>query len=234
MISYHYFGGIFIKELKALVISDIHIGFEESLRKSGNFLPNLQLQDLKKRLEIMFAQYTPEELIICGDVKHDFSKNTVQELSELKNFFSFLEQTKLKIILVEGNHDNFLSTIASKHSFKVYDHYAEGKYVFVHGDKDFPLEKNKILVMGHEHPALSLKDEVGLNHSFKCFLEISTGTSKVIVLPAFSTLFPGSDIAKQNNFMSPILRKLKGKQIIPRLIDEVENVLVFPELHKLT
>lgn len=233
MISYHYFGGIFISELKALVISDIHLGYEQSLRNAGNFLPNLQIEELKKRLESMILKFKPQKIIICGDVKHNFSKNTIQELVELKNFFTFFEKLGLKLILIEGNHDKFLKTITSKHGFQVYEFYEEGKYVFVHGDKDFPLEKGKTLIMGHEHPAISLKDEIGVNHTFKCFLEIESNYSKIIVLPAFSTLFPGSDVMRQNHFMSPILRKLEGNKIIPRVIDEIEKVRVFPELNKL-
>jgi metallophosphoesterase superfamily enzyme len=74
------------------------------------------------------------------------------------------------------------------------------------------------IVMGHEHPAISIGDGVTTSQKCPCFLVSDT----VIVLPAFSRWAAGTDI-HAHPFMSETARAAKftraiaicGKRLLP-------------------
>jgi len=108
------------------------------------------------------------------------------------------------VIVVKGNHDNYLATIASKLGVDLVDEYSLAGWTFAHGHEDRP---ERPLVIGHEHPSIRLYDEVGGCVKMRCFVHLPR--QKVLVLPAFSPLAPGTDftgITSENTF-SPVLQR---------------------------
>ena len=74
------------------------------------------------------------------------------------------------LILVKGNHDIILGPIADKRNLKVVNYYKTKEIMFLHGDKILKESLNsKILIIGHEHPALNLR-EGPRKELYKCFL----------------------------------------------------------------
>src|SRR5439155_11409842 len=63
-----------------------------------------------------------------------------------------------------------------------------GGYTIVHGHEE--VSTLHPIVMGHEHPAVKLKDELGATVSVPAFLV----TERLVVLPAFSPLPLGVDV----------------------------------------
>src|SRR5207247_10326233 len=82
--------------------------------------------------------------------------------------------------------------------------------------------------MGHEHPAVKLKDELGATVSVPAFLV----TERLVVLPAFSPLALGVDVSS-SPYLSPILNRtpIDDERVIG--VDEKEGLLDFGPVSRL-
>ena len=182
-----------------LVVSDLHIGYESMLEDSGLHLPRIQTETMRDSLMDIVDRYSPDRFLILGDLKHEFSRNLAQEWSEARRILGTL-QDHGEVIIIRGNHDNYLSTIASKLGVELVDDYSASGIHFVHGH--LPCE-NRPLVMGHEHPSVRLFDSVGAYVKLPCFLHFER--EEVLVMPAFSPLAAGTDITSGTGTLSPVL-----------------------------
>ena len=182
-----------------LVVSDLHIGYESVLEDSGLHLPRIQTETMRDSLMDIVDRYSPDRFLILGDLKHEFSRNLAQEWSEARRILGTL-QDHGEVIIIRGNHDNYLSTIASKLGVELVDDYSASGIHFVHGH--LPCE-NRPLVMGHEHPSVRLFDSVGAYVKLPCFLHFEK--EEVLVMPAFSPLAAGTDITSGTGTLSPVL-----------------------------
>lgn len=229
---------IYLEKLSLIAISDLQLGEELYLAEQGVFVPQVQLKEILKELKEIFKKVKPKGLIINGDLKHEFGEASSQEWREVKKLVDFLKKKVKKIILVRGNHDNYLLTIASKLGLKVFDpFYLIDEILFTHGHKliEFPKEA-KIVVIGHEQPAILLAhgyDRVKI----PCFLygKLKDGR-KLICLPAFSPLASGVAIntIEKEELLSPILKeKADFENLIPIGIDKEVGILKFPKLKSL-
>lgn len=201
--EYEFIGkGLYFPKKSILVITDLHIGWEEYLNKQGVFAPRMQfkeiLEELKKLIERVNIKRKLKEIIILGDLKHEFGKISSQEWKETKEILDFLKREAEKIILIKGNHDNILGPIAKMKEIETKKFYICGEVCFLHGNKIFPecLDKKiKILVAGHRHPAIVLSDKYK-KEKYKCFLVGEWKKKKVIILPSFFPFIEGSDIVE--------------------------------------
>jgi len=101
---------LLLRDERALVISDLHLGFEGALAEQGVSIPRFQRRVILERLGQMFDRTKAEQVVIAGDFKHEFSKNLVDEWVEVKQVLRFIRD-RAKPVLVRGNHDNYLATI---------------------------------------------------------------------------------------------------------------------------
>ena len=204
-----YENSLFIEEMKILVVADLHIGYEQSLESSGYFIPKSQYDKIKENLIKLIEKFKPEKLLINGDVKHEFGSSLNQEWNETLDLLDTL-QGKVEIIVVRGNHDNYLIPILKKRNIKFLNYLALGDYFFEHGHVEYEIPKNvKVIIVAHEHPAVVIKERIG-KYKFKCFLKGKYLDKTLIVLPAFSPIMPGTEINKvpQSELLSPILKKV--------------------------
>lgn len=196
------YGAAYLEDISAVVVSDVHLGYEDVLAMNGIFIPRVQSQLIYETVDLIIDRYEPEKFIINGDLKHEFSRNTSQEWRDV---FELLQRIgkKSKPVVVKGNHDNYVANIASKLDLKVYDVYREGRYTFHHGHKLFKWED--FAIIGNEHPAVGLRDSVDSVLKLPCFLYFKK--EKLTVLPAMSIYAGGSDILK-NEISSPVLKEV--------------------------
>ena len=154
----------------------------------------LILNNLKKR------KLKLKKIIFLGDVRHFFSytkieKNLFLELLNLLDKYIKREN----IIIIRGNHET-TDKIADK---RLIDYYIKKNIAFIHGDKIYPKifdKKIKIIVMGHLHPAVSLKDPQKIkNEKYKCFLKGEYKRKDIIILPSF---LPNTEGFPVNEYMS--------------------------------
>lgn len=194
-----------------LIISDVHIGYEEALNKQGILVPRLQFGEMVQKIEKILNELKNkhlERIIVNGDLKHEFGTISEQEWRNTLKFLDLLAKRCSEIILIKGNHDTILGPIAMKRNVKVADYYLIDKMLIAHGDKipDKELLKNaSTIIIGHEHPAISLKDGARVE-TFKCFLKGKYKKKDLIVLPSFNSIIEGTNLLR-DKILSPFLKQ---------------------------
>jgi len=159
-----------------LVVSDLHFGYELSQRAAGRLVPLWGMSSISDRLEKLLCDYHPERLIILGDLVHDRAAETaarrlIEKLSGL-----------CELILIAGNHDRdlndmieFLDSWDSEHFHFHHGHCATGT-------------SDRIQIIGHHHPAGTMRDGAGLRLKFPAFVQ----QGNCWVMPAFSPWASGT------------------------------------------
>ncbi len=200
---------IYLRDISAAVVSDLHLGFEEEMNLHGLFLPKLQRDHVEGMVDQIIERYNPDTLIINGDFKHEFSKNLPQEWDDIMHFISRYEK-QLKLHFVRGNHDNYLITILKRKGIEISETFETDKYFIYHGDRDRGLQK--LTILGHEHPSLVLRDRVG--GMFKIPSFVFSEESKVLITPAMSFFSSGTDVAQSllsEEHFTPVLKHTNSK-----------------------
>jgi uncharacterized protein len=192
------------KNERVLVVGDLHIGYEEALEQNGIFIGRNSFNEMIREFDDVFDEVDKKfgkvgKIVLLGDVKHVFGRPERQEWDDvLKLFDYFLEKIGKggEIIVVKGNHDNYLANIAGKKSVKVFDTFIWEGVGFIHGHKKNEgvlNEEIKIIFLGHFHPAITLKDGAK-EERYKCFLDGKWNGKRVIVVPSFSNYSEGGDV----------------------------------------
>lgn len=228
---------LYLEDLDLLVIADLHLGYEGILAEQGVFVPKVQFKKLMGELKALAREKRASKILINGDLKHEFSETSYHEFREIKDFFSWLTTSFSQVILIKGNHDNFIYRLTKRYGIKLYDELSLDNYLFLHGhrEKEIFKIKEKIVVLAHEHPSLALYSELGQKEKVKCFLYGELKNKKFIVLPACSYFAEGSsiNIIPQPQLLSPILKNINMDNFKAIGIIENEKYLEFPELWKL-
>lgn len=223
-------------ELDLLVISDLHLGLEAAVSYDGNYLPQFQLEEIKEDVQKLKDETGAERILVNGDLKHEFKYNRFSEEKEIREFFELLESLFNEVILVKGNHDTFIDDFVG--SAIVKDNLIEGNILFSHGHQAFKeSDEYDTLVIGHEHPALELEDEIGVTEKVDCFLygEMENG-KKIIVMPAFSKMAGGSAVNRMpsKDLLSPVLKnEVSVGNLEAVAVDKEAGLFKFPKLDKI-
>jgi len=197
---------VYCREDDILAIADLHLGYEASLQSQHVTIPRFQIESIKERLIRLVNNYKPGKILINGDMKHEFGRNIGQEWDEVESIISVLEE-QATLIIVRGNHDNFLQTILAKRGVEMIDSYptSSGNIEFIHGH-EAKGPSNRFIIYAHEHPVIRLRDEIGARVTLPCFL--FDELNRFLILPAFSPLASGT------NVLSPVdtfmIRDLHG------------------------
>jgi len=206
---------------RSLVVADLHLGYEVSMARKGFYLPRV-FHEVVEKLKGVLEKENPKRLIVDGDLKHSFVPEW-REREELKAFVEKISPFVDEMVLVRGNHDSGTLWLREL-GVEVVDELEVGKWKLVHGHK---LVEGERFVIGHEHPAVRLRDEVGALIKVPVFLV----SDELIVLPAFSPWAYGNDVLRE--IVSPFLRAydLSRARVLVPLDDEL---LDFGELGKLS
>ncbi|MEM2916244.1 MAG: metallophosphoesterase, partial [Candidatus Woesearchaeota archaeon] len=178
------------------VLSDLHIGFEEFLMKQGVLVPRFHYKDIIDRLEQVFSKARPKVIVLNGDLKHEFGGTSRQEWKETMRLFDYLQRKCEQIVIVKGNHDPSLGPLANKKEIQIVPELKLGNILVCHGDSMPKTKDAEVIIMGHIHPAVSLRDN-GRVERFKCFLKGKCGKSTLIIQPSFHPSVEGSDVTKE-------------------------------------
>lgn len=198
---------------KTLVISDLHIGYEEALNKQGILVPRFQFPKLERALMKLLDKEKPSTVVINGDLKHEFGAISEQEWRETLKVIDMITK-KAKLILIKGNHDTILSKIAGKRNVEIKEYHMENGFYICHGDKipeNFDFVKARNVIIGHEHPAITLREGVK-QETYKCFLKFRFKGKNIYVLPSFNFTAEGTDITKEK-LLSPFLAGAKEAEV---------------------
>jgi uncharacterized protein len=151
------------KNKKTLLIADPHIGWEIALQDKGIHVPSQTFKILDK-LTVILRQFKPDKLVILGDVKNTVVSHELGEWQDIPEFFSQLQGLVDEIAIVRGNHDaNIEPLLPENVGLLPATGSIFGDVGVFHGHRwPSPLVlKCKILLMGHLHPVIVLKDPAG-------------------------------------------------------------------------
>ena len=191
-----------LQSVKVLVVGDLHLGYEESMNRSGVFVTREMYNEMIREFDEIFLKVGKvDKVILLGDVKHAFSGNLKQEWNDVLRLIKYLKEKCDELIILKGNHDNYLVNIARKGEIEVVKEYFWNDIMFIHGDVDnieLYDKKVKYWVMGHVHPAIIISDGSKME-KYKCFIIGKYKNKSVIVVPSFFSLVVGSDVREGLN-----------------------------------
>ncbi len=240
---------LFIEEdnERVLVVGDLHLGYEESLNESGVFVTRQMFKEMIEEFELVFSRVGDvDKVILLGDLKHEIGRPLRQEWNDVLELFDYFYSKVDEIIVIKGNHDNYLQNIvskapkthaegegiASRKRVEVYDSYKFREYIFFHGDKDLKEiwdENVRVWVMGHLHPAVELS-EGNKSEKYKCFLDGKFRGRRVIIVPSFTEYSGGIDVRHLGKLLKWPFR-LGGFEV--KIVGENFEVLDFGKLRNL-
>jgi len=226
---------LYINKLDLLVISDLQIGFEVHLAQKGISIPQIQFEEILEDLKKIKFITKAKRILINGDIKHEFKEATKQEWRETIEFLNFCKKEFKEIIIVRGNHDNYLLNILSNLEIPFFDpYYFEDEFCFLHGHKKVEVPDCKYLIIGHDQPAIVLRDEFE-KVKLKAFLVGKYENKKLIVLPSFSPISFGSEINNflPKDFLSPYLQESNVENFEVYAIDKSVGTLKLGKLRNL-
>ena len=191
-------GAVHVPSLSLLCVADLHIGYEAELRSKGAHIPSSENSVLVRRIARIIACTDPDIVVLNGDVKHAFGRIHDSEWRQLKTVVDVLGDRQ--IVVVTGNHDVALDPLAKKYALALLPWYQQEDVLFLHGDTLPPpaidLEAISTIVIGHEHPAISLTSGPR-TEIVKCYLDGTWKDTRLIVLPSMFSLTEGSDVLSE-------------------------------------
>jgi uncharacterized protein len=224
---------LYVKHEKVLILSDMHIGEEAAMNKDGILIPRFSFKDLKQKTIKILEATSPKTIVLNGDIKHDFGKISREEWKHTLEYIDIIQEYG-DVVIIKGNHDKIIEPIALKKGITVVNHYLINNNIYVcHGDvipdekKNDEYKNSKIVIIGHEHPAIALRDNNRVE-KYKCFLKgtfgkssiISSGKQKtLIVMPSMNSLTEGTDVLSEN-LLSPFLKQSKLRNFEAWIADD--------------
>ena len=187
---------LFEKE-RILVIGDLHLGYEKALEDEGLYLPRLNTESIRESLNRLIEKYEPEEIVLLGDIKHDFKRAKFEGKEEVRSIVRLIMDAA-KVIIVKGNHDNYVQNIVADLGVTVVDYVDIGGYRLEHGHVDSGVRP---VIIGHEHPSVKIIGSLSGGLKMQCF--VYAREEGVLVIPPFSFLSSGTDfVSSSEEFMS--------------------------------
>lgn len=217
-----------------LIISDLHLGYEQSLNAEGIMIPRFQYPKIITRLKEIQRRSSVNKIIVNGDLKHEFGQITRQEWNETTEFLDYLKSNYEEIILIKGNHDNFTKFISKKTNLDVEDSFKIGDSLVLHGDKILPeLDDEDVenLIIGHEHPCIGLRNGERVE-KIKCYLTGEYGKYNLLVMPSFNFVTEGSDILQEKP-LSPFLKEISTEEMEVYAVEDFE-IFAFGKIKDIT
>lgn len=232
---------LYVEHLDAAVISDLHLGLESLMARAGTYMPRFQLSEMMDDIDAVLAETGASRLVVCGDIKHEFSETSYGEREEVQKLMDFLADRVEAVLLVKGNHDNYLIYPVKEYdNVDLEDLFVLDGTAFLHGHQvpeNLEIQDADTWVIGHEHPAVMLKDEVGVTEKLPAFLYGTMNDGKrIIVMPAFSKLAEGSQVNRieEDELLSPVLKELVDIEDLKAVgVDREAGLFPFPALGKL-
>jgi hypothetical protein len=190
-----------------LVVSDLHNGIEFELFKKGANIPS-QTDKKLDLLKLIIKDTKPKKLIILGDLKHNVPVTSRQEMEEVPDFLRELLKLVPKVIITKGNHDGNIERLVPE-GVDVVDEFIEDNVGYFHGHKNPSEEllKQGLIVCGHTHPAILLKDIRANIQQAWIETKVKDSHTRVLIVPAFDDSRRG--VAMNNREpVGPFLKKM--------------------------
>jgi len=207
-------------EKKNLVVTDIHIGFENNMALNQIFIgKNSTINESIQELSEIIDSEKPDSVILLGDIKSSIKNISRNEWDEVPLFFKKIRE-KCDVILIPGNHDaNIQKIVPDNISMISSTGMVEENVLLTHGHT-MPSENfshvDKI-IMGHVHPVFFQEDSV--MNGQRVWVSIKTekenifpnkkGEIEITIIPSFNKYFYATHRRQYKKSISPIINKIK-------------------------
>jgi len=207
------------KGKRTIIISDLHIGFEERFIKSGVRIPSSTYKLIDELMQIIERE-KPSSLVILGDVKYSVDEVTNTEWKEVPPFFEKVV-SEIPTTIIPGNHDGGLEPLVPSdlileqpQGIKI------GNIGMFHGHMKPPTSFSRIdkLIMGHLHPTYSRKGSPLSGSQTWLMLKVkkssmfenrAIGYVDLIVLPSFNRELSALGFtSNRGRIISPAIRRV--------------------------
>jgi putative SbcD/Mre11-related phosphoesterase len=218
---------VWFAESRALAVADLHLGYAWAHRASGHLLPISTPEDLLQRMRDLQTDYQPSEVLVLGDIVHRVLQ--LEAIEQALEEFVQEVSNRSRLTLIIGNHDRKIEGPLKAHikraKLKLDTAAWAGRYCFMHGHelklaaRRPPSESRgskSYLVIGHEHPCVTLSDGVTTSARCPAFLI----SDHLLVLPAFSPWAAGC-VAGRDPFMSPLAQQARFTKAVAILGDRL-------------
>jgi DNA ligase-associated metallophosphoesterase len=195
----------YLERERVLCVSDLHLGYTWAHRYQGQLMPVHAPDKLLERLLDLCTDYQPQTFAFLGDIVHQ-----AVPVSAIRDEFASVVaalRSRCGVQLILGNHDRKLRELMGG-ELELLESYEAGRYLLIHGNESLQSKEDAFIIMGHEHPAISLGDGVS-SAKFPCFMV----SANLLILPAFSDWAAGSDI-RYHDFMSPLARNTQFEKAV--------------------
>ncbi len=202
---------------RALVVADVHAGIESALRAERGVSVDSDADDRRERLLSVVDRTAPDRLVVLGDLMHSIGGPGGAERGEIE---TLVDALTVPLTLVKGNHDGDVETWLETARI-VEGGLRIGSVAFAHGHTwpDAALLGAETLCIGHEHPRVSLVDEVGGRRTERVWLrgplardpfadrglDGEWAAPELVVFPAFNDLSGGTWVNEDADFLAPFL-----------------------------
>ncbi len=229
---------LYLDEAEAVIASDLHIGLEDQRELMGIHIPRTTFPQILEQVLTPIKHYNAKRIFLLGDVKHEFGRPSEPEWWGVKKLVKSIREIGCEPEVVRGNHDNYIISVLSDLGVKVHDptlSLTDSECVLMHGHEALSaleIIRPRILIMGHEHPSIAIRDDLGVRHRYKIFLSGQLDALHVIVLPSSSPFAFGSNMNEisPKHRLSPILKNRDLSEMIPYLLEIGITVKEFPKM----
>jgi hypothetical protein len=195
-----------------LILADIHLGVEKELSLNGINFPS-QTPRIEQRIKELLKKTKAEEILFLGDLQHTIPIKGGEERDRLirEQFFEvrhFLEDLSrhATLHLIPGNHDGGINRAGVEEMVSIHSSKGVrmGKFGFFHGHAwpSNEVAQAEILVMGHVHPLVKLRDRRNFIFQERCWVRTPLKQAfkekygiqqvpELFVLPAFNQISGG-------------------------------------------
>jgi hypothetical protein len=213
-------------ETRLLIVADLHFGIEADLAAHGLHFRSRTTDRLERLLKVIDSA-DPDMLVLLGDIKHSIPSLTRQEYIELPLILDTLRR-RIPLKVFPGNHDIGIEPYLRDTELQPKEGTILDGVGYLHGHMyPSPDLAGHLMVIGHHHPLLLLKDEVGCALQTPAYLRAGLDTDKlgmhaiientppptrVLFMPSFNEI-AGYDILQiVRNPFSPLSRFMKKEE----------------------
>jgi len=208
-------------EKKSLVVTDIHIGFENTLASNEIFIgKNSTINETIQELLEIIDKEKPDSVILLGDVKSSIKSISRNEWDEIPMFFEKISE-KCDVTLIPGNHDANIQKLVPDNILMISSTGMVDENILLTHGHTMPSENfshvDKI-IMGHIHPVFFQEDSVmngqrvwiSMKTEKENIFPNKSGELEIIVIPSFNKYFYATHRKKYKKSISPIINKIKS------------------------
>jgi putative SbcD/Mre11-related phosphoesterase len=203
---------------RALVVSDLHLGWERLLSQRGVHVPS-QTPKIKNMLLNLINETKPTSLILLGDVKDAITKVSMEEWKDIPEFFEEIQEKVSEIQVILGNHDGNLEPLLPE-TIKIVASSGTrfGDVGLFHGHA-WPapeLLDCRSLVTGHVHPTVAIRDPMGLRITRQVFIKAPCNSEQLAKsLQNYQGTKVGADVSSVLNDQHKVQLRVEQLFILP-------------------